>query len=977
MMHRTISKLLVLILVLTSTLAGCGSEETTLNESATGGGSVIESAEEEPSLEEAEDLIDLSFETNEQTQVELASSDDAYMSILASPFYISTTFTSLVNDASYVELRHEQIDSIIMNSHKINELIPEIDALINENQNQLFGLFDSFIAEDLELPYIYEASNKYTQQIFLESVAQARIESIEFEGYETLADGWMSYQYAQLSLQRALYFMDRIEWIIGDGANLKIAAELYDDINLIEATLNFEEGIKSTDAEIGTHLADLAQAVVNVNDGFENLKQSDEYMSLAGMKFIQSMMPEVRQALSGLQPNDVLTAGEIEGFKAYFDVLEGYAYGAELLYLDESQYDLALEDSDWLAYVKGPELMWFESVSQISYADSNNQAAAQSAAYQKKAKDMLSKSKTVVKEKTGLFGSMWNAAKSAASSTLSGITTVAKKARTATGVVLDLTSAAAKLPMDVGMGVYYGLDSDDVLDTIDDNLKVVEENYEKGTSGSVVLSDAKSYIDAAEGMPGYIAKAAIGDNFISGAIDNTSKFITGVATGAVKGVFDLANPKSTNAELANAAFDVVTSYVSVTKVAKWFGKPFVKLGSAAAETTGSVVKSVAATAKSGLTTLASKASALLQKGPPLFSAAQKSALKEGLNNLGKALFNGSKDLGSKVVTLMAEKAGKISSSIKTMTSNAVSKLSETKLGNKIVSKLSNMGKTFKESMTEIFKDKIGKNVDEMAQNYAEGEGWNLMKEVNLSIEAIFGLQEDQSNREASIKLMEAKRSDKLPTRADAKQAEDKAKEDVKEEVKRIEAETESTSTSQTAPEASSEMTGQTAMDNETSNNETNYPSENQEPESTGAETSSDAEGGAEEEVSGNPADASYAGTYSGYASEIQFYKTEESEEIAFPIGAGSSNLNITLSDDGYVRLVMSVYGTGMFDFDIDVTSSEPATMSGSTLTFVFDESGARTTVSGNVSNSGYSGTIGVYSETNARIGHISFSTVKQ
>jgi hypothetical protein len=79
--------------------------------------------------------------------------------------------------------------------------------------------------------------------------------------------------------------------------------------------------------------------------------------------------------------------------------------------------------------------------------------------------------------------------------------------------------------------------------------------------------------------------------------------------------------------------------------------------------------------------------------------------------LGKALFNGSKDLGSKVVTLMAEKAGKISSSVKTMTSNAVSKLSETKLGNKIVSKLSNMGKTFKESMTEIFKDKIGKNVD--------------------------------------------------------------------------------------------------------------------------------------------------------------------------------------------------------------------------------------------------------------------------
>jgi len=931
-MRKFVVFLLVITMVISSTLAGCSPSSEDVREA-------------DVSTEEAiAPLISFDFETSDVTQNQLIDSLDPELVDISSPFYIPETFIQYLNDATYIETRDILITDIVMSASRITELADQLNEEMIPYQNDLFGVFDSFIALDEELPYIYAASNRYADALLEESILEANLEFAGFDGHSDFVNASIIYMYVLDAEAYGLKVMDHLNWITTDGANLYMASELIGDAELTEVMNVFKQSMLSADTSMETTMTELAQEIMFVHDGLKRLDEADQYMTLAGMKFIQSQLPELRNISADLEPNEHIDEIDIAAISDFIDLMEVYAAGTELLYLEDSNYDLALESWEWQQFVQYPDMKWYDLMP-ISYAAVSSQTAAEMTAYQKKAKEVMTKMPPEVKEKAGLFGSIWNNVQSAASWGAGK----ARDARQGVGYALDYTVAMRKSAVDKGMGYYYNLSQKDIDDAVAKNYAQVEENYKKGIAGSTVMNDAKQFIQNIEDLPGEILYTTVGENAVTKTIDNTSKFVTGCFTSFAKGMFTIGDGKATNSQLANATFDVATSFVSVTKVAKFFGAPFVKAGAAV---TGAIGKG----AKSVVTSIAKTGSKyvgkFLAKAPPLLGTEVKKNLGKMVNVYSKYWYDGAVNITKSIGGIISKKTAPMVSSIKTLTNKAVSSIKNSSIVKKIVSKASD----FAGDMGKILKEKLGDNFADFMANYVETEGWNAVKEVNETLEAIYDRFKSIKAVEDMDALVKAKKNSQLPKPQDIKIISDKKSK----EASQKSGSSQSTATTETQPEQQSATEVQPETKPEIK------PEVQPEPEPEPEDT---------EENQPNIDPTEFEGTYIGSASEIVFYDTDAGQ-MSFPIGSEHSTVQMTVLDDGNVVFAIAIYGTQMFDFDATVSTSQPATYNGSTFTCRFsDFEGANTTVSGSISKGSFNGSIGVYDEKNTRIGHISFGLI--
>lgn len=960
-MRKFAVALLVIIMIVNSALIGCSPSSEDMEGS-------VGAPEEFDS--EVIPLISFDYETSEETTNLLIETMDPYMIDISSPFYIPETFTFYLNDADLFYDRDELVNSIVMSAMKASDLAFELSIEMDSYQNDLFGLFDSYIAIEEELPYVYTASNRYAEMFYDESVLEANLDFAEFDGYMDYLNDARIFSFVIDAEYYALSIMDRLDWITIDGANLYMASELIGDDELSMASEAFKESMMEHEEKLDEMTGELAQSIMVIHQGLEDLEISDQYVTLASMKFIQSQLPELREIQAGLEPSDHINEEDIEIIRLYLDALEVYSIGTEMLYLEDNQYDLALEPWEWERYVERPDMKWFD-IMPISYAAASSQAVAEMTAYQQKAKQVLNKVPPEVKPKAGYLSSIWSGIEKAG-------TWVADKARNTRqkmGYALDFAVATRKSVVDYGMMKYYNVPQTDIDKTLYQNYMKIEENYKKGISGSAVLDDATQFIQNIEDLPGEVLYATIGENAVTKTLDNTSKFVTGTFTGFAKGLFTLGNAKSTNAELANAAFDVTASFVSFTKVAEKLGKPFVKY-------TAGIMGSAGQTAKGVITELAEKGSKyvgdILAKAPPLLGTEVKKNLGKMVNVYSQYWYDKAANLTANVGAYIAGKTAPLTSGVKTLTTKAGNMLKNSSIVQAIVSKSKDFGADMKKALVQ----QLGNSFESFIKEYAATEGFNTIKEINLTLESVVQQYFDEKASEEMDALKKAKAEGKLPKPSDVKFVSNKKAEtaglpttgtditpsndprtsgDGGSNSKTELQETAQTQTKTELPKKQEETKPETKLESET------------EP-----KTEPKTETEPEEEEDDGPVfstfdPAQFEGSYSGSASDIVFYETD-SGQLSFPLGQDHSSVSMAVLNDGKVIFDISVYGTQMFDFSATIKSSVPATYDGSIFTCTFsDFQGAATTVSGYISHTYYEGTIGIYDEKNARIGHISFS----
>lgn len=271
----------------------------------------------------------------------------------------------------------------------------------------------------------------------------------------------------------------------------------------------------------------------------------------------------------------------------------------------------------------------------------------------------------------------------------------------------------------------------------------------------------------------------------------------------------------------------------------------------------------------------------------------------------------------------------------------------------------------------------------------------------LLTETAFDSVEERTNRDNSNDLMEAKRNSRLPSSKEAKEAEqtadefmedamdetitDEMMEETTEELNSDEsADVEDMSTKTDDHEAESEVGAEEIVDDMTeemtedsSDNDSDENLEDNSGDSTEEMSDQSTETKATTNASSGSGEAGvYQGVYTGIALEMVFYDTE-SGNMSIPLGAQHSNCRMTIRADGYVQSELEIFGTGMVDFGADFVSSFPAELKGNTMTYYFvDDEGDKSTITGSISESAYTGTIGIYSGTNQQIGHITFNATR-
>ncbi len=981
MLRKSLALFLTLVMLSTTCLTGCSGGGSDGGATSVDGGQASGSE-----LQTIEAVISYDFNAEETTQ-KLLESDDVDLIEVTSPFYVPNTFVHVLENGTYLTDRNALIASILESADQAVSLSAELDTAMASYQSDLYGLFDSFAAEDEELPYVYEAANRYVNALLEESTLEAEIDNTQYDGFEDYMNSSIAYTYVLDAESLGLKMLDRLEWITIDGANLYMAAQLTDNDALMDVADIFMQSMEQADIDTADLTAQLANAVVGIHDGLMRLDEGDQLMTLAAMKFMQAQIPELRVAYDSIAPSESVTEEDLAAFGNLIDLMEAYAYGTEAIYLEESTYELALAPSEWESYINHPEMSWFDLMP-VSYAASNDQTKAEMTAYKNKASSVMTSQSPPVASKPGMLSSIWNSVKSTGSWVADKASTLKKHV----GYGLEYTAAARQELAVKAVGWYYGFDDKVIREVVDDNYKTVEDNFQKGISGSNVVQDAKGYVQSVEDLPGKILFNTVGKNVVTKALDNTSKFVTGCFTGFAKGIFTLADTKATNAQMAGAAFDVATSFAKVgeaaTKVASYFGKPLVKL---AASKTSSLAIGVKSALQSFSNTAGPYLSNALSKMPTLISSVEKQNLGKMVTSYSKYLYDGAKNVATSIGGYVSSKTAPLVASVKTKTQNAITYLKSTSVGKMIVDE----AKTLATDIPKVIKNKLGGSFEGFIQNYVEGEGWNTVKEAGETLEAIWDSYVNGQEAQKMSKLVEAKKTGKLPSPKAIKTKGDADRSSLPPavaEATRIDTKPQTPSQTQTPDNASSPVqtsgadsggstggdTGQVGSE-ATDAGEAVEETEDQSP----APENPDAGASSEEaDASTAPVDETSTGgmdsgdvegMYTGYASEIVFYETDAGQ-MSFPIGAEHSQVRMRVAADGNVTFDMIVSGTEMFDFDVTITTSTPASYDGHTFTCVFNDfQGAATTVSGTMTSTSFGGTIGIYDEKNARIGHISIA----
>jgi DNA-binding ferritin-like protein (Dps family) len=268
----------------------------------------------------------------------------------------------------------------------------------------------------------------------------------------------------------------------------------------------------------------------------KQLNTSDYYMGLASVQFMDETLKTLQPSLDKLVPKGPLTTDDVATVK-----------------------ELVKQYSDCSAQIKN-DLNNVDKKELVAFADLQNSsvplAYADDEGYGQKALGFL-KSAGQAAVTVGKFG--WEATK-----------TTLKTARTAAGLTLDTLGAETKSVFDVGFGLANGNSVKEIASEVGNNFVQVGKNWEKGKSGSQILGTAKDYFDAAEHAGGALfeagAEKAFGKGNISWLAGHAGNLTVNLFTCLGKGITKVANPDSSNGEIAEGALDIAMSFIGGSKV---------------------------------------------------------------------------------------------------------------------------------------------------------------------------------------------------------------------------------------------------------------------------------------------------------------------------------------------------------------------------------------------------------------------------
>jgi hypothetical protein len=316
------------------------------------------------------------------------------------------------------------------------------------------------------------------------------------------------------------------------------------------------------DGKATKDVADAMAALEPVAGGIDSLDQDmsllasgDYYFSREALGWMASESAKLQPQVDSLAAREGVTQDQVVAIQG--------VYGAYDEWIAALTQEMRSLDTSGLVAVQGAAPFGVMPFVETAYAAEGDVSYTPGA-------DYASSTAALGKEpekKQGWLGATW-----------SGVKTVFGAVKTGVGVGLDTAAAAAKNISAVGCGIYYGNKPSEIWKDMKDNVKEISKNYQAGVSGSQVLSDAGGYLDATEegagkyaggwaqsGIEGTWGKGKLA-NATGWAVGGLTKITTGMFTGMAKGIYKVANTKSSTADVASGFVEIGLSCIGGSKV---------------------------------------------------------------------------------------------------------------------------------------------------------------------------------------------------------------------------------------------------------------------------------------------------------------------------------------------------------------------------------------------------------------------------
>ncbi|MDP2182275.1 MAG: hypothetical protein Q8K99_06875 [Actinomycetota bacterium] len=450
---------------------------------------------------------------------------------------------------------------------KIDEITAEADGIVKacEAAKPAMAELRTAYADYLEIVYKADPAVK---DIALETLSQVALvgtkEAIGEAQYASLASQEPTQAYtadmaAYLAVSKAVdvggLYLEDVNTIAGYAAVMIDGLADSSDAKVKAANSDLDLKMEKLLGDALKALEPVAAGIANVNAGLEQLASADYYFSREALGWMDSQMAELGPLVDGLEPREGMTAEDVQAIKGFYAATKEWngALNEHFASLDTSRV-IAVPGVPMPGI--GPEPAY--AADGGKYEAGKDYGAAN---------DVLQMQAKAEPPKEGWLSSGWGAVKGAFG-----------KAKTVVGTGVDVLNAGVYNISRVGTGIWYGNSGKDIADDIGRNTKDLVDNYKNGVSGADTLKTAGDYIDdvekgageAAGGATSWTFEKIFGKGKISGtagwAVGGLTKITTGMFTGMAKGIYKVANKKSSSADVAVGIVEIVLGAIGGSKV---------------------------------------------------------------------------------------------------------------------------------------------------------------------------------------------------------------------------------------------------------------------------------------------------------------------------------------------------------------------------------------------------------------------------
>nr|MDA3936921.1 hypothetical protein [Actinomycetota bacterium] len=473
--------------------------------------------------------------------------------VASNPFYAGAQALPTPGTKEYESKRAEMVQAIIDDA-------VTLVSLANDAEDEMVAAREVF-AQYLEVvieadptfePYAMES----LQEVALIGTKEALAE-VTYEGFaesaataETpYARSMTDYMAVTNAVAYGSFMLEDIEVIAGYAVmGIDVLADS-DNAEVVAAGTKYDLLIgEAVDAALGA-LDPVAAQIDVIGQRLDLLASSDYYFSLEALAWMETQLPELRTQVDTIEVGETVTQQDIDDMKVLLTAWEEFiaSLRGHVDALDTTrlvQVDVPVDQAT--------PLFGIES----AYADGA---------------ENYGKAVTVLRQEPepeqGDLGAAWSSVKKGWSATKTGV-----------GVTIDLLGTTVRNVARVPYGIANGNTSAEIWEDIQANSDEVWNNYQNGVSGSKTIYTANEYVEKAENTAGEVTGGAAewgfeqifgkGDmSFAAGwATGGVTKIGAGLFTGMAKGIYRVANKKSTDGEVALGIVEIGLSCIGGTKV---------------------------------------------------------------------------------------------------------------------------------------------------------------------------------------------------------------------------------------------------------------------------------------------------------------------------------------------------------------------------------------------------------------------------